>query len=135
MNLEGTNVQNVTSNSEKLLRIALPTINSDNLCQSAMEDFNDKTDTHMLQSTAKEESNDASQEFNQKDSYIMDNGPVRNEDENSQDSLLQHMQDMFCESDDSSDLTRLIEEQISIKKLIRYVRKQILSARIFLMFH
>jgi len=96
MNLEGTNIQNasVMSNSEKSLQIALPTINSDNLCQSA-EDVNNKTDTHMLQSIAKEESNDASHGFNdQKDSYIINDAPVRNEDENSQDSLLQHMQDM-----------------------------------------
>jgi len=117
MNLEETNIQNVISNSENSLQIALPTINSDNLCQSAMEDFNDKTDTDMLQSTVKEESNDASHGFNdQKDSYIMDNAPIRNEDENSQDSLLQHMQDMFCESDDSSDLTRLIEEHSGVTK-------------------
>ncbi|KAI4499517.1 hypothetical protein M0802_005413 [Mischocyttarus mexicanus] len=37
-------------------------------------------------------------------------------DEISQDSLLQHMEDMFCESDDSSDLTTLIERHSGISK-------------------
>ncbi|XP_043505271.1 uncharacterized protein LOC122526133 [Polistes fuscatus] len=37
-------------------------------------------------------------------------------DDISQDSLLQHMEDMFCESDDSSDLTTLIEKHSGISK-------------------
>ncbi|KAL2724396.1 chromatin-remodeling ATPase INO80 [Vespula squamosa] len=37
-------------------------------------------------------------------------------DENSQDSLLQHMEDMFCESEDSSDLTTLIEKHSRVSK-------------------
>ncbi|XP_035721864.1 uncharacterized protein LOC118441497 [Vespa mandarinia] len=41
---------------------------------------------------------------------------VQNDDENSQDSLLQHMEDMFCESDDSSDLTTLIEKHSGVSK-------------------
>lgn len=43
---------------------------------------------------------------------------IQNEDENSRDSLLQHMEDMFCESDDSSDLTTLIEKHSGISKAI-----------------
>lgn len=41
---------------------------------------------------------------------------VRNNDENSQDSLLQHMEDMFCESEDSSDLMTLIEKHSGVSK-------------------
>ncbi|XP_011066032.1 PREDICTED: uncharacterized protein LOC105153092 isoform X2 [Acromyrmex echinatior] len=78
--------------------------------------YTNETDTQMLQNIAKD-SNDASHGFNhQMDSHVMDNISVRNEDENSQDSLLQHMQDMFCESDDSSDLTRLIEKHSGVTK-------------------
>ncbi|XP_066602077.1 uncharacterized protein [Prorops nasuta] len=49
------------------------------------------------------------------DSVKNDNS-VLMEDEYSQDSLLQHMEDMFCESDDSSDLTTLIEKYSGITK-------------------
>ncbi|KAI4489238.1 hypothetical protein M0804_004736 [Polistes exclamans] len=41
---------------------------------------------------------------------------VDKNDDISQDSLLQHMEDMFCESDDSSDLTTLIEKHSGISK-------------------
>ncbi|XP_012280385.1 uncharacterized protein LOC105699734 isoform X2 [Orussus abietinus] len=41
---------------------------------------------------------------------------VQNENEDSQDSLLQHMEDMFCESDDSSDLMTLIEKHSGVTK-------------------
>lgn len=127
MDSEKTNIQDVsiTFNCEKSLQTVLPTINSNNFFKSenVMENFNDETpsidvnetDTQMLQNIAKD-SNDASHGFNQMDSHIMDNIPLENEDENSQDSLLQHMQDMFCESDDSSDLTRLIEEHSGVTK-------------------
>lgn len=122
MDVEETNVQNVSlikSNCEKSLQVALPTINPSNFCESrnAIEDVCDETDVQMSQSTTKEESNDANHEFkDQIDSLAMDNAPIKNEDENSQDSLLQHMQDMFCESDDSSDLTRLIEKHSGVTK-------------------
>ncbi|XP_018337557.1 PREDICTED: uncharacterized protein LOC108745733 [Trachymyrmex septentrionalis] len=127
MDSERTNIQDVsiTFNCEKSLQTVLPTMNSNNLFESGsiMENFNDETvpintnetDTQM-QNIAKD-SNDASHGFNhQMNSHIMDNISVRNEDENSQDSLLQHMQDMFCESDDSSDLTRLIEKHSGVTK-------------------
>ncbi|XP_011702992.1 PREDICTED: uncharacterized protein LOC105459027 [Wasmannia auropunctata] len=123
MDLEGTNIQSISfmSNCEKSLpEIALPIMNYSNFCKSknAAEDFNDEADMQMLQSTAKEKSNNASPEFNDEiNSHIMDNVSIyRNEDENSRDSLLQHMQDMFCESDDSSDLTRLIEKHSGVTK-------------------
>ncbi|XP_015121120.1 uncharacterized protein LOC107043928 [Diachasma alloeum] len=43
------------------------------------------------------------------------NGPIE-EDQTSQDSLMQHLEDMFCESDDSSDLTTLIERHSGVTK-------------------
>lgn len=43
--------------------------------------------------------------------------PVDNDgEEESRDSLMQHMEDMFCESDDSSDLMTLIEKHSGISK-------------------
>ncbi|XP_071643698.1 uncharacterized protein [Temnothorax longispinosus] len=123
MDLEETNIQNVSltksNNCEKPVQVAVPTATSSSSCENrnTMEDFLDETDMQMLQSVTKEESNDASQgSKDQGDSHTMDNAPVRNEDETSQDSLLQHMQDMFCESDDSSDLTRLIEKHSGVTK-------------------
>lgn len=122
MDLEETDIQNVSltkSNCEKSSQIALPTMNFSSFCESsnAMEDFCDEGGMQ-VQSIAKEESNDASQDLKDQmiNSHTMDNAPIRNEDENSQDSLLQHMQDMFCESDDSSDLTRLIEKHSGVTK-------------------
>lgn len=41
--------------------------------------------------------------------------PARVEEE-SQDSLMQHLEDMFCESDDSSDLMTLIEKHSGVSK-------------------
>ncbi|XP_015592784.1 uncharacterized protein LOC107266563 isoform X2 [Cephus cinctus] len=41
---------------------------------------------------------------------------VLQENDDSQDSLLQHMEDMFCESDDSSDLMTLIEKHSGVTK-------------------
>ncbi|XP_011298308.1 uncharacterized protein [Fopius arisanus] len=43
------------------------------------------------------------------------NGP-HEDDQASQDSLMQHLEDMFCESDDSSDLTALIERHSGVTK-------------------
>ncbi|XP_011167673.1 uncharacterized protein LOC105201376 [Solenopsis invicta] len=124
MDLEGmcqTNVQNVSITSvdcEKPSQIALPIVDSNSFCESAIEDYNE-TDALQSSYVTKDESDDASQGIkiqDQIDSHIMDNVSVKNDDENSQDSLLQHMQDMFCESDDSSDLTRLIEKHSGVTK-------------------
>lgn len=72
----------------------------------------------MLQESIKEESNDTNQELKDYSDFQMtdDVTTIRNEDENSQDSLLQHMEDMFCESDDSSDITKLIEKHSGVTK-------------------
>ncbi|KAL6258911.1 hypothetical protein P5V15_010855 [Pogonomyrmex californicus] len=122
MNLEGVTTQNVSiiSNCDKTPQIALSTVNSNNICKgkSIKEDLDSETDMRISQiSTVTAEFNDASQRFkDQIDFNTTDDALVRNEDDNSQDSLLQHMQDMFCESDDSSDLTRLIEKHSGITK-------------------
>ncbi|XP_077270399.1 uncharacterized protein LOC143901749 [Temnothorax americanus] len=125
MDLEETNIQTVSltkSNREKPVQVvAVPTATSSSSCENrnTMEDFYDETDMQQrLQSVTKEDANDASQGAkDQRDSHTRDNdAPVRTEDETSQDSLLQHMQDMFCESDDSSDLTRLIEKHSGVTK-------------------
>ncbi|XP_012522826.1 uncharacterized protein LOC105828837 [Monomorium pharaonis] len=118
------NVQNVSITSvidcEKPLQVALPVTNSNSFCksESVTKDSNNEIDILQSRYVAKDESNSASQEIeiqDEIDSHIMDNISVRN-DENSQDSLLQHMQDMFCESDDSSDITRLIEKHSGVTK-------------------
>lgn len=123
MDMEGTNIQNmsITSNCEKLSQVILPIVNSSSFCENGTEDatkdFNNEIEIGMLQSIAKGESNNISQGFNDQINFnIIDNVPIRNKDENSQDSLLQHMQDMFCESDDSSDLTKLIEKHSGVTK-------------------
>lgn len=41
---------------------------------------------------------------------------VQNDNNDSQDSILQHMEDMFCESNDTSDLTSLIEKHSGVSK-------------------
>ncbi|KAL0111542.1 hypothetical protein PUN28_013032 [Cardiocondyla obscurior] len=120
MDTEETNIENVsliTPNCEKSLQITSPT-NSNNFCEERNAVSDEKTDTQMLDGITKEESNDASQKYkDQIDSSTIDIASIKNEDENSQDSLLQHMQDMFCESDESDDdLTRLIEKHSGITK-------------------
>lgn len=99
---------------------ALETMNSSNshTSENVMKSIDNEMDTNMLQETVKEESNDASQGDNDQNDFSMmdDLTTIRNEDENSQDSLLQHMEDMFCESDDSSDITKLIEKHSGVTK-------------------
>ncbi|XP_063988742.1 uncharacterized protein LOC135168462 [Diachasmimorpha longicaudata] len=52
-------------------------------------------------------------EMNSLDTNV--NGPME-DDQASQDSLMQHLEDMFCESDDSSDLMTLIERHSGVTK-------------------
>ncbi|XP_072742727.1 uncharacterized protein [Anoplolepis gracilipes] len=97
----------------------LETVNSDNshTSENIMKNIDDEMDIQILQETIKEDSNDTSQEIkDQNDFQIDDETTIKNEDENSQDSLLQHMEDMFCESDDSSDITKLIEKHSGVTK-------------------
>lgn len=112
------NVENVyiTSNCEKTLETELNSSNSHEN-ENVITNVENEIDTQMLQRNIKEESSDASQEIKDQSGYQMDDVNInRNEDENSQDSLLQHMEDMFCESDDSSDLTKLIEKHSGVTK-------------------
>ncbi|CAL1679596.1 unnamed protein product [Lasius platythorax] len=118
--VDNTQNEYVTPNCEETLETALLTVNSNNshTSENVRKNVDDEIDTQMLQETIKEESNDSSQEIkDQSDFQMMDDvTTIRNEDENSQDSLLQHMEDMFCESDDSSDLTKLIEKHSGVTK-------------------
>lgn len=114
-NTQDDSTQYITTNCEE----ALETVNSDNshMNENVLKN-DDEMDTQILQETIKEESNDTNQELkNQSDFQMMDDvTTIRNEDENSQDSLLQHMEDMFCESDDSTDITKLIEKHSGVTK-------------------
>lgn len=99
---------------------ASPTINSTNVNDTEINKFNNETDEEkddkMLvddEDTMKGE--DSSMQDNS-NAQIANQSGVKNEDENSQDSLLQHMEDMFCESDDSSDLMTLIEKHSGVTK-------------------
>lgn len=98
----------------------LETMNSSNshISENITKSIDDEMDTQMMQETVKEEFNDTSQGDNDQNDFPMmdDVTTIRNEDENSQDSLLQHMKDMFCESDDSSDITKLIEKHSGVTK-------------------
>lgn len=98
-----------------------PIVNSDNFgeIENVTQEFESEIDIEMShnEDAAKKIFNDTSQRNeNMNDSQIMADAAVRNEDENSQDSILQHMEDMFCESDDSSDLTTLIEKYSGVSK-------------------
>ncbi|XP_029175285.1 uncharacterized protein LOC114943731 [Nylanderia fulva] len=113
------NAQNIcnTSNCEEILETVLNSSNS-HVSENINENVDNEMDTQILQEITKEESSDASQEIKDESDYqIMDGANNRNEEEeNSQDSLLQHMEDMFCESDDSTDLTKLIEKHSGVTK-------------------
>jgi len=80
------------------------------------EEIDDQTNLRLRQTLEKQEFHNVDREImNITDSQMMDDD-VKNEDDDSQDSLLRHMEDMFCESDDSSDLTQLIEKHPDITK-------------------
>ncbi|XP_006559775.2 uncharacterized protein LOC726071 [Apis mellifera] len=66
--------------------------------------------------TMKEDSNIFNYIKDNSNSQIPNQPNIQNDDENSQDSLLQHMEDMFCDSDDSSDLMTLIEKHSGVTK-------------------
>jgi len=78
------------------------------------EEIDDQKNLRLLQTLKKQESYDVDREImNITDSQMMDDN-IKNEDDDSRDSLLRHMENMFCESDDSSDLTQLIEKHSDI---------------------
>lgn len=116
------NIQSVciTSNSEEMLQTTSPVINSSNFDgnENITRDVENEMNVQMShdEDIIKEVFNDASQEPEDKNDSQIVVDATRNEDENSQDSILQHMEDMFCESDDSSDLTKLIEKYSGVSK-------------------
>lgn len=113
----------VTSNLEEALQTS-PTVDSiDEFCnnEDIVQDFNNEMDiqiSHKERNTEERFNNASPRTELETDHQIMDDATsiIKNEDENSRDSLLQHMEDMFCESDDSSDLTKLIEKHCGVTK-------------------
>lgn len=102
------NVQNTYTTSNCQKELVLPVVNSTSFCEN-VKNMDNNTNIE------EKESDDANQKTeDQIDSQMIDD--IRDEDENSQDSLFQHMEDMFCESDDSSDLTKLIEKHSGVTK-------------------
>jgi len=80
-----------------------------------VEEIDDQINLQLLQTSEKQESYNVDREMiNITDSQMMDDD--KNEDDDSRDSLLRHMEDMFCESDDSTDLTQLIEKHSDVTK-------------------
>ncbi|XP_011345385.2 uncharacterized protein LOC105283940 [Ooceraea biroi] len=130
--VEGTCVK---SSCEELSQVTLPAVRDLHENEEIVKEINDKTDLWLLETMVNRESHDPDEEImdvtdsqimdsdttvtnNNNDTVVMDNdfvnAIVKNEDDDSQDSLLRHMEDMFCESDDSSDLTRLIEKHSGV---------------------
>ncbi|XP_029052659.2 uncharacterized protein LOC114880616 [Osmia bicornis bicornis] len=98
---------------------ASPTVNS--TCFHDTEPSNDADDevnNKMIfdEETMKEDNNSFSYVQENSDAQMITQTSVQNDDENSQDSLLQHMEDMFCDSDDSSDLMTLIEKHSGVSR-------------------
>ncbi|XP_076653500.1 uncharacterized protein LOC143359456 [Halictus rubicundus] len=102
---------------------ASPTVNStccNDIEQSTLKIKSDEelTDTMAVDDKIAKEEYDIFNCTQDNSNTQMLNNPssIQNEDENSQDSLLQHMEDMFCDSDDSSDLMTLIEKHSGVSK-------------------
>lgn len=116
------NIQSVciTSNCEEMLQTSSPIVNSSSFSENRdMTDFENKIDLQIQckKKIIKETSNDTEMIEAEDNSQVSNNEiMITNEDENTQDSLLQHMEDMFCESDDSSDLMKLIEKHSGVTK-------------------
>lgn len=101
---------------------ASPTINSTSLNDIENNKFNDLDEETcdkiiVNEETIKEEdSNIFSCIQDNPNIQVTNQSNVQIDNENSQDSLLQHMEDMFCDSDDSSDLMTLIEKHSGVTK-------------------
>ncbi|KZC11906.1 hypothetical protein WN55_03410 [Dufourea novaeangliae] len=126
---EEENVTDITepkaedSESSSYNNTASPTVNStccNDTEQSIFkaesdEEINNKMATD--EETVKEECNIFNCTEDNSNTQIINNpSNIPNDDENSQDSILQHMEDMFCDSDDSSDLMTLIEKHSGVSK-------------------
>ncbi|XP_043512353.1 chromatin-remodeling ATPase INO80 [Frieseomelitta varia] len=102
---------------------ASPTINSTSFNDIEHNKINDESDEETYKMIVNGEET-VEKEHSNIFNYIQDNSntqvanqfSIQMDDENSQDSLLQHMENMFCDSDDSSDLTTLIEKHSGVTK-------------------
>lgn len=101
---------------------ASPTIHSTSFSDTDHSKFNNESDEETSnkmivdEETMRENSNTFSCTQDNSNTQIANRSNVQNDDENTQDSLLQHMEDMFCDSDDSSDLMTLIEKHSGVTK-------------------
>ncbi|OAD60181.1 hypothetical protein WN48_06319 [Eufriesea mexicana] len=101
---------------------ASPTIHSTSFSDTDHSKFNNESDEETKnkmivdEETMREDSNTFSCTQDNSNTQIANRSNVQNDDENTQDSLLQHMEDMFCDSDDSSDLMTLIEKHSGVTK-------------------
>lgn len=112
-----------TVNISSCNNMASPTVNSTcfhDIDQTKVNnDSEEEVDDKMAvdEETVKEEDDSILNCLQDSDTQIINSQfSIQNEDENSQDSILQHMEDMFCDSDDSSDLMTLIEKHSGVSK-------------------
>ncbi|XP_076287503.1 uncharacterized protein LOC143212518 isoform X2 [Lasioglossum baleicum] len=123
-NLTDTNaIQEEISDPCSCNDTASPTVNStccNDIEQSTLKNKLDKELTDAMavdEKTVKEECDIFNCTQDNSNTQMLNNpSSIQNDDENSQDSLLQHMEDMFCDSDDSSDLMTLIEKHSGVSK-------------------
>ncbi|XP_076183329.1 uncharacterized protein LOC143155015 [Ptiloglossa arizonensis] len=116
-------IQNTTPEISGYSDTASPTVNS--TCFDDIEHSDVKNESDEEINTKMEVDEEITNEDCNIFSCVQDNSntqitrnqsSIQNDDENSQDSLLQHMEDMFCDSDDSSDLMTLIEKHSGVSK-------------------
>ncbi|XP_076674602.1 uncharacterized protein LOC143372358 [Andrena cerasifolii] len=107
------------------INTASPTVNSTCFHDIEHNKCNNESDAEVPDKIEIDEETVKEEEDSNIFSYMQDNtdapvennqSSIQNEEENSQDSLLQHMEDMFCDSDDSSDLMTLIEKHSGVSK-------------------
>ncbi|XP_076626695.1 uncharacterized protein LOC143344479 [Colletes latitarsis] len=117
-----TQTENATPEISGHSDTASPTVNStcfEDIEHSKLKNESDEVNNKMEidEEMTNEDCNIFSCLQNDSDTQIVQNqSNIQNDDENSQDSLLQHMEDMFCDSDDSSDLMTLIEKHSGVSK-------------------
>lgn len=122
--LDETEQYDISSQLTVYNSTASPTVNSTSLrvtghkkCNSEFEDKEIDNKMILDEDTMKVEDNIFSVSVtDNSNTQVANQSNINNDDENSQDSLLQHMEDMFCDSDDSSDLMTLIEKHSGVTK-------------------
>lgn len=117
-------VDDISSQLTVCNNTASPTINSTSFNDIEHNKINDESIAETCYKMVVNGEETVEKEHSNIFNYIQDNSntqvanqfSIQMDDENSQDSLLQHMENMFCDSDDSSDLTTLIEKHSGVTK-------------------